>query len=205
MLSWVRTLSAACEVVTLLQEMLENSKADGQSDRTAFAKFKCYCDTNTEQKTKDIVNATGEIERMDSSLAKDRADNAKLSQEVFELSNAMDDNAAERADAKSNRNKANAAFLADESELETGIDQLDEAIKLLAAVGADQTEPTEMTNADNTMAMGGADALSFLQKKEMPESAKRALRAASVFLTSAQRKQVTSFLQAPGNYNSQSP
>jgi chromosome segregation ATPase len=38
----------------------------------------------------------------------------------------------------------------------------------------------------------------------MPESAKRALRAASVFLTSAQRKQVTSFLQAPGNYNSQS-
>merc|ERR1719316_1310136 len=54
------------------------------------------------------------------------------------------------------------------------------------------------------MAMGGADALAFLQKKDFPDSAKRALRAASVFLTSSQRKAVTSFLQAPGNYNSQS-
>merc|ERR550537_713548 len=57
------------------------------------------------------------------------------------------------------------------------------------------------------MAMGGADALenvAFLQKKGFSESAKQALRAASVFLTSTQRKQVTSFLQAPGNYNAQS-
>merc|ERR1719389_1308169 len=50
----------------------------------------------------------------------------------------------------------------------------------------------------------GALAVKFLQKEDFSTDAKQALRAASVFLTSAQRKAVTSFLQAPGNYNAQS-
>merc|ERR1719389_1268219 len=50
----------------------------------------------------------------------------------------------------------------------------------------------------------GALAVKFLQKEDFSTDAKQALRAASVFLTATQRKAVTSFLQAPGNYNSQS-
>jgi len=49
--------------------------------------------------------------------------------------------------------------------------------------------------------------LDFLQKNavaDLSKEAKQALRAASVFLTATQRKAVTSFLQAPGNYNAQS-
>merc|ERR1719263_2337088 len=113
MLSAVFMLAAASamqenpvtEVVTLLQEMLGKSKSDGVADRTAYAKFKCYCDTNTEEKTKAIANATAEIELMEAELADLRSRNEKLSQEVYELKNNMDANEAAREEATTIRDK----------------------------------------------------------------------------------------------------
>merc|ERR1719326_765535 len=88
--------SPVTKVVTLLQEMLENSKADGVEDRTNYAKFKCYCDTETDEKTKAIANATDHIEKMTATLADRRAQNEMLSQEIFDLANDMSDNQDER-------------------------------------------------------------------------------------------------------------
>merc|ERR1719421_1600542 len=121
--------SPVTEVVTLLQEMLDKSKADGVADREAYAKFKCYCDTNRDEKTKAVANATAEIELMEATLADRRAENEKLSQEVFELKKAMDANEAAREEATTIRDKERADFETEEADLVTGLSQLDRAIK----------------------------------------------------------------------------
>merc|ERR1719183_438003 len=106
----------------------------------------------------------------------------------------MDANEQARSEAQQIRDDENAAFLADESDMVTGISQLERAITLLAAVGADQTEPVEgLSNADNsqllaadaTAAAGGFIAKqanvvkSSLKVQDLTETMKKALNAAS--------------------------
>jgi len=207
------------KVVKLLQGMLDKSKVDGKADQDAYATFKCYCDKTTEEKNEAVTAAAAEIERMQAFLADKRAENAKLSQEVFDLKKSMDANEQTRAEMLQIRNTENAAFLADESDMVTGIDQLDRAIGLLSAIGADQTEPVDgLTNADNsqllaadaTAAAGGfiaktsSVAKTTVKVQDLSSAMKDALNAASLLLNPKQRTQVAAFLQAPGNYNAQS-
>merc|ERR1719199_911441 len=152
---------------------------------------------------------------MEATLADRRAENEKLSQEVFELQKAMEENEAAREEATTIRDKEKADFEKEEADLVTGLSQLDRAIKLLQAVGADQTQSQgadyEQAMAADTTAEAKAHlAGGFMVKKQqlskLSDEMKSALRAASVFLSSSQRKKMTSFLamDAPGNYNAQS-
>jgi hypothetical protein len=216
------------KVVKLLQGMLDKSKADGEHDREVYADFKCYCDKTLEEKNTAITDAAASIESMEALLADRRSSNAKLSQEVAELAKNMEDNEAAREEATTIRNKENEDFLATESDMTTGIDQLDRAIQLLQAVGADQTESSGADNAQllaadataaakATLEAQAADAatakardtlgMNLLAKKgalSLTASVKTALREASFFLSAGQRKQLQAFIQAPGNYNAQS-
>merc|ERR550514_2278280 len=77
------------------------------------------------------------------------------------------------------------------------IDQMDQAIETLAAVGADQTQSS------------GADHEKFMGKKsllKLKSTMKQAMQAVSVLLTQKQRRSMESFIQAPftGTYTSQS-
>jgi len=199
------------QVVTLLQEMLDKSKEDGASDRTVYAKFKCYCDSSTKKTEESITTTTDEIERMEAIIADKSAMNTALSQEANRLETDMAANQKGQGDATATREKENEAFVKEEADLVTGIKQLDEGIDILAAVGADQTVSGD---TDSELAMA-ADATatakgSFMAKKSVVKALdmnlKEALRAASVFLDDKQRSAVSSFLQAPftGNYNAQS-
>jgi len=203
--------SPITEVVTLLQDMLDKSKEDGKKDRELYAKFKCFCDTTTDEKNTAIADATDQIETMEAELADLRSQNEKLSQEVAHLKQSMDDNEQAREEATTLRDEEKADFEKTKADLETGISQLGRAIELLAAVGADQTESGDATSeqllaADATATAKGG----FLTKKaklsKLTGDMKAALRAASVFLSGAERKKVQAFVQAPftGNYNSQS-
>merc|ERR1719408_669007 len=196
--------------------MLDKSKEDGSNDRTLYAKYKCYCDTTTDEKNTEIADAIDAIERMEAELAGLRAHNGQLSQEIAHLTQSMADNEAARAEAQSLRNKENEEFNTLKSDTETGIDQLDRAIGLLSAVGADQTVTGDQTSEklmarDATATAKGAfmaqsHSMSKIQLKDLTSDMKAALRAASVFLTGSERHKVTAFMQAPftGNYNSQS-
>ena len=42
------------KVVKLLQELMDKSKEDGKEEATLYAKFKCYCDTQEEEKNTAI-------------------------------------------------------------------------------------------------------------------------------------------------------
>jgi hypothetical protein len=217
------------KVVKLLQGMLDKSKADGEQDRDVYASFKCFCDKTTEEKATAIADAAASIESMEALLADRRSSNAKLSQEVAELQKNMDDNEAAREEATTIRNKENADFLAAESDMVTGIDQLERAVKLLQDIGADQTVSSgadhAMLSADDATANAkavleaqAADAATDKARKELgmgllakkggvttlSEDVKKALREASFFLSQDQRSKLQAFIQAPGNYNSQS-
>jgi hypothetical protein len=212
--------STITKVVKLLQEMMDKSKEDGTNDRTVYAKFKCYCDTTTAEKKKAIEETTAAIEAAEAQLKDLRAMNTGLSQEVAKLESDMAANAAAREEATAIRNKEKEDFAKEEADLVTGIDQLDRAVNLLAAVGADQTVSGD-TDSAQLMAGGATEQAKdfikagFMTKssklskgsmKLLGEDMKKALRAASVFLSGKERAKLQAFLQAPftGNYNAQS-
>jgi len=211
--SAVGTQNTITQVTGLLQEMLDKSKTDGTADRTVFAKFKCYCDTNTEEKKDSIEAATLDIETMEAALAQRRSQNAKLSQEVAKLKSQIDENVEGRGTADTLRGEENTDFGTEEADLETGIDQLGRAIDILSAVGADQTVSGDISSSQllSADATANAEEVVFLKKggivsKKLTEDQKTAIRAAAVHLSGKERKAVTSFIsmEHPGNYGAQS-
>merc|ERR1719191_2249677 len=110
------------KVVSLLEEMLDKSKADGKSDRTVFAKFKCYCDSTTETKKTAIETTSENIERMDALIADKSAVNAAYSQEAAKLEADMAENRKSLGEAQSTRDKENEAFVKEETDLVKGIE-----------------------------------------------------------------------------------
>ena len=191
-----------------------------------FKKYMCYCSTAGGDLQKSISASTtkvpqlqSDIEAAEAQLEDLRAQNTKLSQEVAKLESDMAENKAAREEATALREKEKADFEKEEADLVTGIDQLDRAYNLLAAIGGDQTVSGD-TDSAQLMAGGASERAGFkgvdflsktsnVQKRNLgalDEDMKAALRAASVFLSGAQRSKLHSFLQAPftGNYNAQS-
>merc|ERR1719353_1298552 len=136
--------------------------------------------------------------------------NTAYSSEAADLEANMAANRKSEGEAQSTRDKENGEFVKEETDLVKGIEQLDQGIDILAAVGADQTVSGD-TESELRMAADATAAAKamFMSKKsvvkKLDDHMKEALRAASVFLDDKQRGMMTSFLQAPtGNYNAQS-
>jgi len=193
------------KVVKLLQGMLEKSKVDGERDTELFAKYKCYCDTNTVDKKTAIEAGTASIALLGAEIGELQGSNGKLSTQHSELEVAMSDNERSRATADSLRSKANADFIAEESDLTAAVGQMTSAIETLAAVGADQTAFEQTANAgadkEKFMAGKGSGAPVLLDVK-----LKKALGLAAILLPKKQQSALTALLQAPfaGAYSSQS-
>jgi len=191
--------STITKVVKVLQDMLAKSKKEGDEEREIFAKFKCFCDQNEQEKKdsiadlgKEINVLSSKIEEIQGSTGGLSTDCAKLDADITATKNAL-------AEAKSIRKKANAEFQAEVKDMSQAIDQMDDAIKTLSEIGADQTLGAA---ADHEQFMAGK----FLQSSN--PRVKQALDAVSVFLSPTESKSVQSFLQsrAPftGTYTSQS-
>jgi len=190
------------KVIKMLQGMLVKSKADGEKDVKLFAKYKCYCDSNAAEKTKEIADGGAAIELLAGEIAALQGENGVLSTENAELEMAMGDNERARTTADSLRTKANDDFKAEEEDMVAAIGQMDQAIDTLAAIGADQTAAKASLVAQDKFMSHGPKA-SLLKLKG---NVKDALKAASVFLSDKDKRSLTSFIQAPftGTYQSQS-
>merc|ERR1719498_548516 len=191
------------KVIKMLQGMLVKSKADGEKDIKLFAKYKCYCDSNAAEKTKEIADGGAAIELLAGEIAALQGENGVLSTENAELEMAMGDNERARTTADSLRTKANDDFKAEEEDMVNAIGQMDQAIDTLAAIGADQTAAkAALVSQEKFMSHGPAKA-SLIKLKD---NVKTALKAASVFLSDKEKRSLTSFIQAPftGTYQSQS-
>ena len=186
------------KVVKLLEKMQAKSKKDGIEDTELFAKFKCYCDDNTEEKSATIKEITERIPVVNAKIAGLKASTGELSAENSRLEASMAENEAARNEAKALRKKAQADFEQEEADMETAIAALNKAIGILAAVGADQTKST---SASHEKFMGKGESLVSI-KTDIAQ----ALAAASAFAGVETVKRVNAFLEAPfsGVYNAQS-
>merc|ERR1719473_1563741 len=93
------------KVTKILKDILKKNKEDGEKDRELFAKFRCYCDTNTKEKTESVDTLTKQIKLLSSEIAELQADTGKRSAENGELSIQISENEAARAMADSVRDK----------------------------------------------------------------------------------------------------
>jgi hypothetical protein len=191
-----RTIS---KVVKLLQEMLEKSQKEGDEERTLYAKFKCYCDQSEAEKRASIESLTEQISVTESKIASIQGDSGELSSDTADLKAKMAANKQSQGDAKALRKKENTAFKEEEADLTEAIKDMKEAIEVLAAIGADQTNSKGA--ADTKKFMSGHKSLISLRSQVQD-----ALNAASALMTTRQRQVTASFLQAPftGTYTSQS-
>jgi len=189
------------KVVKLLQSMMEKSKLEGDNERVLYAKYKCYCDTNEAEKKFIIEDLGKKIALLESQIEEIQAATGKLSEEVAKLTEDMAANKAAQAAATKIREDENAAFLKLEKDLVDSIALMEDAIKVLTEVGADQTLGAAQ---DHKQFMANYDKTTLLKLKN---SVRQALVAASSFVSKAQVSKMESFIQqAPftGTYASQS-
>merc|ERR1719169_209769 len=73
------------KVIKMLQGMLVKSKADGEKDLKLFAKYKCYCDQNAEEKAKAIADSKTAIELLAGEIGALQAETGGLSTDNAEL------------------------------------------------------------------------------------------------------------------------
>jgi len=198
----VRKGSTVGEVVTMLQDMLKKSKEDAGNDRDLYAKFKCYCDKNTQEKTEAIEENEKIVKTLGSSIDKLRASTGGLSTDCGLLKQDMAENEEARAQAESIREKAAEHFKEEEKDMKAAIDSMEQAIEVLGSIGGDQ-EKTGLLTMHSTAKQTFMGKGSLLKLKG---TLKTAMDAASVHLTTKQKSVFESFIQAPftGTYTSQS-
>merc|ERR1719355_590568 len=114
------------KVVKMMQDMLKESKADGEKDRVLYAKFKCYCDDNEADKNAAIAEYKKEIKMLENEIADIQAATGELSTECAQLKQDIADNEQARADAQSARDEAHEDFVAEEKDMTGAIEQMGE-------------------------------------------------------------------------------
>lgn len=187
------------QVVKLLQDLLEKSKGEGDKERALYGKYKCYCDTNQASKTEEIEQLKQNIGLLGSNIEELQASSAKLSKEVAKLDKDKADNEASRKEAGELRTTEKETFDATEADLVQAIDQMRQAIRVLAEVGADQSMSSA---ADHAQYMAGHDAALVAMKNTV----KKAMLAALAFASEKQALSMNAFVQSPftGTYSAQS-
>merc|ERR1719420_2328433 len=141
--------------------MLDKSVEEGDLERKIYAKFKCYCDSSESEKNDSVDKLKEQIGLLESKIEELQGSTGELSSEVADLKAKMAENVAARKEATNLRNKENKAFKDERADLKQGIQQMNDAIKTLSAVGADQTKST---GADNKQFMAGKK-FKFLQEQ----------------------------------------
>jgi len=188
------------KVVEFLGKMLIKSKSEGEAEQKVFGEFKCYCDDNDKSKSSEIKQLTEDISKLGSEIEGAQSENGELSTQCAKLKTDIADNLESQSQAKGIRSKASKDFQAERADLSKGIRQMDQAVRMLAAVGGDQTQSS---GADHAKFMAGHKSASFLK---LDVDVKHALEAASALVPDDQRSTFDFFLQAPftGSYSSQS-
>eukprot|EP00928_Gymnodinium_smaydae_P041589 TRINITY_DN28122_c1_g1_i1.p1 TRINITY_DN28122_c1_g1~~TRINITY_DN28122_c1_g1_i1.p1 ORF type:complete len:753 (+),score=189.42 TRINITY_DN28122_c1_g1_i1:46-2304(+) len=179
------------KVVKLLEGLLEKSKTDADAERDVYAKFKCYCDQNKDEKSASVKDLTTSIGLLGSKIEELQGSSGALSSEAARLQADIAANEQARSEAQAVRDKAKEAFDAEEADLSAAITQLGQAIDTLAAIGSDQTAASAADHA-GFMANYPAKSASLVK---LGSSVKQALIAARSFLTPSQQQKVESFLE----------
>jgi len=172
------------KVVKLLSKMLDKSKKDSDSDGVAYAKYKCYVDSNEAEKKSSVKKLSEQIELLSSKIQELQARNGELSSQTASLNANLVENKAGQQSATEVRKNSAKAFKAMEADLVTGIGQMREALRVLNAIALDQTKTGAFRKKDAMLLSLGSEA-------------QNALNAVSVLLPAERRQSLDAFLQSP--------
>jgi len=190
---------ALTKVVKLLEDMQTTSRSDGEQDQKDFEDFVCTADKQLQEANDEIKKSTEIITRLSGRVEQLIGRNGRLEQEIEDLTKDLQKNEDEQNSLTTQREAENEAFKEKKADLEGMIEQLKEAVKILADIGADQTsEDRDTSDRDRFTKHGTLTAIRSRLRHTM--------RGVEEFLQGKQKAKVTAFIEAPftGTYTSQS-
>lgn len=119
------------QVVTLLRDLDQQVKKNGEMELKAYTEFKEWCETSARDKEYDIKTAKASIEDLTANIGKAEADLSAGASKIEELASAVFTNEADLKAATGIRMKEETDFRAVEAELVEVIDTLERAIIIL--------------------------------------------------------------------------
>merc|ERR1719454_2078066 len=138
------------KVVELIEELKAKIEADGKMEQQLYDKYACWCETTSARKANDIHTAMADIKSLGTKILELKGLVATRTSEIAQLSLEIQSNQAAQDEATGIRQKENAAYMAEKTEMETTLNALQRAIEVLSGAGTKtallQTQPQdEMT------------------------------------------------------------
>lgn len=153
------------KVVDLLEDMQKQLQRDGNADEAAHAKFKCYCDKNTQQKTEAIENAQAAIEQLTATINSNAAKIGKTEVEIKNLKESIASGEESLTQAQALRDEEAANMHQEDVEMAAAIESLKAAVVILQKHHPEGIEGT--VENDRWETEGGGDAALLSVKKLM--------------------------------------
>jgi hypothetical protein len=115
-------------VVNMLQNMQKKIEQEGEEQDEMFAKFECYCTTNTEKLQKSIEESKVHIDDLTTANAEDLETDKQLESELKQHKEERASASDTIATAEAMRKKDNAAFEAEASDLKQNVKAMNAAV-----------------------------------------------------------------------------
>ena len=173
------TTSPVEKVVTVLQNMQDQLKADAKKDAEMNEKMSCWCDTNTAEKNAAVEHAEKTIASLTASIEAGTAKSAELKTTLAKLAKSIAKSRESLDSATALRSKEEGEFTSEEAELSASLSSVSNAVDALAAQNSFLQVKTEVHSGVRAALFGGAEKLSPKQKAALER-----------------------FLQQPAGYNS---
>jgi len=153
------------KVVELIEELKAKIEADSKMEQTIYDKYACWCETTSARKANDIHTAISDIKSLSTKILELKGLVATRTSEIAQDSLEINDNQQAQDEATGIRQKENAAYTAEKTEMETTLNALQRGIEVMSGAGTKtallQTAPTdEMTLL--TVAAGVHQAIKML-------------------------------------------
>merc|ERR1719326_561972 len=153
------------KVVELIEELKAKIEADGKMEQTIYDKYACWCETTSARKANDIHTAMSDIKSLSTKILELKGLVATRTSEIAQDSLEINDNQQAQDEATGIRQKENAAYMGEKTEMETTLNALQRGIEVMSGAGTKtallQTAPAdEMTLL--TVAAGVHQAIKML-------------------------------------------
>merc|ERR1719379_1058732 len=174
--------SPVTKVINLLKDMQDQMEKEQREDEEVYEKVACWCEMNDKEKSLTIEEAEARITDLTSTIEEKTASSARLNTEIKNLEAEIAKNQGALDKATAIREKQLEEFNAEEKDLLQSVTALKSAITVLSK----HHSPDE----EAMLEISAMIDIQFKKHKALLEE----------IITPAQRKAVSLFVQAPGDY-----
>jgi len=192
------------KVVTLMEDMATKIGLDGAEEQAIYDKFACWCEETTQRKATAISEAKTSIESLTNRILELKGSTATHKANIDDLNRQVSGNYAGQESSKKIRDRQQATYQKQRSDLEMAIGAMEGAIKVLEGAGEFAQTDAEL------LAMGGSikEALTYgEQNKEFSEESRKMVEdfVANPSKFYSQKQHKFSGIQQKGNFGDYAP